>query len=52
MKNCPFGFLVVGLVVLNAPVTHAASTGRSDSCELRPVMIENFDEESAPNRRL
>src|SRR5882762_775782 len=52
MKNALVGFLAAALVTLNVPVAYAASTGPSASCELRPVMIENFDEESAPNRRL
>jgi hypothetical protein len=52
MKISPLGFLAAALVTLNIPVAHAASAQTSSSCELRPVMIENFDEETAPNRRI
>jgi hypothetical protein len=52
MKNAPLGFLAVALVTFNVPATYAAAAEPSKSCELRPVMIENFDEESVPNRRL
>lgn len=52
MKNSRFGCLVVALVTLNVPFAHAASAQSSNSCELRPVMLENFDEETAPNRRI
>src|SRR5882762_11827271 len=52
MKNSPLGFLAAALVTLNIPGAHAASAQTSSSCEFRPVMIENFDEETAPNRRI
>jgi hypothetical protein len=52
MNNSPLGFLAAALVTLNFPMAHAASAETSSSCELRPVMIENFDEETAPNRRI
>ena len=44
--------LAATLFTLNIPVAHATSAERSSSCELRPVFIENFDEETAPNRRI
>lgn len=52
MKHSRFGCLVVTLVTLNVPFARAASEQSSNSCELRPVMLENFDEETAPNRRI
>jgi beta-glucanase (GH16 family) len=52
MKGPSLGRMAVALVTLNVPVAYAASAGTSKSCELRPVMIENFDEETAPNRRI
>src|SRR5712664_2877682 len=52
MKNSRLGSLAAALVTFNIPVPHAASAQTSSSCELRPVMIENFDEETAPNRRI
>jgi hypothetical protein len=51
MKNSPFGFLAA-LITLNIASVQSGSAQASDSCELRPVMIENFDEETAPNRRI
>jgi beta-glucanase (GH16 family) len=52
MNNLALGISVVTLFTLNAAVANAASGEASQSCELRPVMIENFDEETAPNRRI
>ncbi|HXM36816.1 MAG TPA: glycoside hydrolase family 16 protein [Pyrinomonadaceae bacterium] len=52
MKISPLGFLAAALVTLNVTVAHPASAQTSNSCELRPVLIENFDEETAPNRRI
>jgi hypothetical protein len=52
MKISPLGFLAAALVTLNVAVAHPASAQTSNSCELRPVLIENFDEETAPNRRI
>jgi beta-glucanase (GH16 family) len=52
MKNALVGFLAVALVILTVPVAYAASTEPSNSCELRPVMIEDFNEDTAPNRRI
>jgi Glycosyl hydrolases family 16 len=51
MKNSPL-LLAVALVTVSIPVADAASAQAPNSCELRPVMIENFDEETAPNRRI
>lgn len=44
--------IAVVIVLLNMPVagTRAAEPGKS--CELRPVLLEEFDEETAPNRRI
>jgi beta-glucanase (GH16 family) len=50
MKNLPVSFLAVILVTV--PAAYAVSAETSKSCELRPVLIENFDEETAPNRRI
>jgi hypothetical protein len=55
--------LLLGLVVASAgfnvqmiPAAIAEETGKSptssSSCELRPVLIEDFNEETAPNRRI
>ena len=57
MNNSPAG-LLAAFLTLNLPLTHAiaadnsASSASGSSCELRPVLIENFDEETAPNRRI
>ena len=57
MNHSPFG-LLAALVILNMPITQAVSeetpnsSTSSSSCELRRVLIENFDEETAPNRRI
>ncbi len=45
-------FLAASLAALNVTAARAASAETSGSCELRPVMLENFDEETAPNRRI
>jgi beta-glucanase (GH16 family) len=52
MKKVVIALLAVSSFALNVSVAEAASTEPSNSCELRPVMMENFDEESAPNRRI
>src|SRR5258708_2962854 len=52
MRISPLGFLAATLVIPNILVPQAASAQTSSSCEFRPVMIENFDEETAPNRRI
>jgi hypothetical protein len=52
MKNSSLGLLAIALFAPNTPDADAASAESSQSCELRPVMIENFDEETAPNRRI
>ena len=44
--------LAVTLLAFYFPVAHAASPATSSSCELRPVMIEDFDEETLPNHRM
>jgi beta-glucanase (GH16 family) len=52
MKNLPLGFLATAILTLNVPVEHAASAETSSSCELRPVMIEDFDDESISSNRI
>jgi hypothetical protein len=52
MKGPYLGYLTIALVSLNAMFAYAASAEISKSCELRPVLIENFDEETVPNRRI
>jgi beta-glucanase (GH16 family) len=52
MKDAFLKCTVVALVVLNAPIAYADSTKVSGSCEFRPVLMENFDEDTAPNRRI
>ena len=50
MKNALAGLLAA--VAVNVSIANAASTEPSHSCELRPVMIEDFNEDTAPNRRI
>ena len=50
MKNVLLAFLV--LAAVNNSFARAAAAESSGSCELRPVLIENFDEDTAPNRRI
>jgi beta-glucanase (GH16 family) len=52
MINSHLGFLAAALVVLRIPIADAASAETSGSCELRPVFIEDFNEDTAPNRRI
>ena len=52
MKKSPLGLLAAILVALKIPVAHAASAETPGSCELRPVMIEDFDEESISAHRI
>jgi Glycosyl hydrolases family 16 len=52
MKNSILGLLAAALATLSVSAAYAASAETSSSCELRPVFIENFDEETAPNRRI
>jgi beta-glucanase (GH16 family) len=52
MKGSPLGLLATALVILNVLLMRAASSETSSSCELRPVMIENFDEESISSSRI
>src|SRR5260370_127305 len=52
MKRSSPGLSALALVALNVPIAYAASAQTPKSCELRPVMIEHFDEETAPNRRI
>jgi Glycosyl hydrolases family 16 len=50
MINSRLGFLALTLLAVKFP-PHAALAEPSSSCELRPVFIEDFNEETAPNRR-
>src|SRR3979490_205925 len=50
MKTLPVSFLAVILVTV--PAAYAVSAETSKSCELRAVLFENFDGETAPNRRI
>lgn len=52
MKRPPFGLLIAGIVTLSVPAAVTVSGQAGNTCELRPVLIENFDEETAPNRRI
>jgi beta-glucanase (GH16 family) len=52
MKNSHSGYIAVAFVLLNLFAAGATAAETSSSCEFRPVMIENFDEETAPNRRI
>jgi Glycosyl hydrolases family 16 len=45
-------FLAASLAASNVLAAHAASAETSSSCELRPVMLEDFNEQTAPNRRI
>jgi hypothetical protein len=52
MTSWRIGFLTVALVIFGNPVQPAASAESAGTCELRPVMIEDFNEDTAPNRRI
>jgi beta-glucanase (GH16 family) len=55
IKQRPFGFSsALGVVVVSwMQATSAQTVGApGSSCELRPVFIEDFNEETAPNRRI
>jgi Glycosyl hydrolases family 16 len=52
MKNSHSGCLAVAFIVLSLPSAGAMAAEAGKSCELRPVLLENFDEETAPNRRI
>lgn len=47
-------FLIAALIALNVPLTEAISTEDADStsCKLRPVFMENFDDESISARKI
>src|SRR6266849_7632350 len=51
-KNSHSGYIAVAFALLNLSAAGATAAETSSSCEFRPVMIENFDEETAPNRRI
>ena len=54
MKKMSFGFSsLLALVVALEPPTSAQTTNAPGaSCELRPVLIEDFNENTEPNRRI
>jgi hypothetical protein len=52
MKHCATCVLVASLAASNVLAAHTASAETSSSCELRPVMLEDFNEDTAPNRRI
>jgi beta-glucanase (GH16 family) len=52
MRNSPFGFAAAAFVTLNIMLAYPASAETSGSCELRPVMIGNFDVESIAAHRI
>jgi|SRR5579864_26496 len=57
MRRLTLRFLAV-LVISSGALSRTlaaetpAAASSSSSCDLRPVLIENFDEETAPNRRI
>jgi hypothetical protein len=52
MKNSHSGCLAVAFIILSLSSASAMAAEANKSCELRPVLLENFDEETAPNRRI
>ena len=52
MKRSCARFLAASLAVLGPSVGTKAFAETSTSCELHPVLLEDFDEETAPNRRI
>jgi beta-glucanase (GH16 family) len=50
MKTLHLWFLAAPLVSFN--LAYAVSAQASGSCEFRPVLIEDFNEDTAPNRRI
>jgi beta-glucanase (GH16 family) len=52
MRHSFFGFSAAAFATLNVTLASAASAQTSGSCELRPVMIENFDVESFASTRI
>jgi beta-glucanase (GH16 family) len=52
MRNSSFNFIAFALAALNAALASAAAAETSNSCDLRPVMIENFDSESFASSKI
>jgi len=52
VKKSLFGLSAAAVCFLGISVARAVATETSSSCEFHPVMMENFDEETAPNRRI
>lgn len=52
MRDSPFGFVSVAFGTFNLMLACPASAETSGTCELRPVMIENFDVESIAAHRI
>lgn len=51
MKNWPLGVMAT-VVTLAIPFGRTSSAESPASCDLHPLFMENFDEETAPNRRI
>jgi beta-glucanase (GH16 family) len=52
MKLSHSGCFAAAILLLNIPATSALAAEPGTSCEFRPVLIEEFNEETAPNRRI
>ena len=52
MKYAHSSFFAAAILLLNIPATVATAAEPGTSCEFRPVLLEEFDEETAPNRRI
>jgi beta-glucanase (GH16 family) len=46
------GLVAIAVLNFGIQITGTALAESSGSCELRPVLLEEFDEETAPNRRI
>ncbi|MGH2266609.1 hypothetical protein ACQ1Z3_16060, partial [Enterococcus faecalis] len=51
MISSRFACLAAGFLSVTA-LSGAASAQSAGSCDLRPVMMEEFNEDTAPNRRI
>ena len=49
MKYAHSSFFAAAILLLNIPATVATAAEPGTSCEFRPVLLEEFDEETAPN---
>jgi beta-glucanase (GH16 family) len=52
MRILSFCKIIFGFLSLTSTLTYAASANASGSCELRPVLIEDFDTESFASSRI